>query len=490
MNTNDTAVVQRCTVHDTVRAGIQVDSYCTGTIDVLDNEVWATNSAHGSDYGDIRLYGQVIPDPHDDVPATVTIQGNLLRDSYNGVCVKSGQNISTRTVMVHWNNIVNHSNYGALNAGIGLLDATLNYWGDATGPYHSTNTGGLGDNVSDNVDFYPWVGGDPPWDVTLNLKEDGSAQIWDTAVFGEKIDASDGQDSYDVPKPGFPPSPYINGWFDADLSAPYNRLWKDYRHFPAENIWDLYVQADTNSGTTDVNISWDTAEIDNSEYGYVGLYDEAGTTFLADMTTATNYVLTGAIDNIPYHLKIKCRILGFHQVSIKTKWNLISISCYENMPKNNIIIRNNSIEYNWTTAVNEGIILDYIYKWNTTTGYDDTSTLEPGLGYWIWTYYDCELLIPSNAVGTGDITDMQQKWNIMGLPYITSLDKEDLIVHYNGTDYSWENATSNNNPTGGPIILGFIYGWDETNQIYILSDEFDPGCGYWMYAYYKCTLKK
>ena len=154
------------------------------------------------------------------------------------------------------------------------------------------------------------------------------------------------------------------------------------------------------------------------------------------------------------------------------------------------MVRNNSIEYNWTTAVSEGIILDYIYEWNTTTGYVGTSTLEPGLGYWMWAYYDCELLIPSNVVGTGDITDLELQWNIMGLPYETSLDKEDLIVHYDGDDYTWENATSSNNPTVGPIILGFIYGWDGTNQTYMLSDDFGPGYGYWMYAYYECTLKK
>ena len=169
---------------------------------------------------------------------------------------------------------------------------------------------------------------------------------------------------------------------------------------------------------------------------------------------------------------------------------MVSISCFENISKNNIVIRNNSIEYNWTSAVSQGIIIDYIYKWNSTIGYGDTAVLEPGIGFWIWAYYDCELLISSNAIGLGKIVDMEQKWNIMGLPYQTTLDKEDLIVEYDGSDYSWENATTNNNPTGGPIILGFIYGWDRDGQIYILSDEFNPGYGYWMYAYYQCILKQ
>ena len=38
------------------------------------------------------------------------------------------------------------------------LDAALNYWGHASGPYHAVeNPEGLGDNVTDKVDFSPWL---------------------------------------------------------------------------------------------------------------------------------------------------------------------------------------------------------------------------------------------------------------------------------------------------------------------------------------------
>ena len=40
------------------------------------------------------------------------------------------------------------------------VDARNNWWGDASGPYHPTlNSGGLGDEVSNNVDFDPWLKG-------------------------------------------------------------------------------------------------------------------------------------------------------------------------------------------------------------------------------------------------------------------------------------------------------------------------------------------
>ncbi len=36
------------------------------------------------------------------------------------------------------------------------VDATQNWWGDTSGPTHSSNIGGSGDAVSDNVDYDPW----------------------------------------------------------------------------------------------------------------------------------------------------------------------------------------------------------------------------------------------------------------------------------------------------------------------------------------------
>ena len=36
------------------------------------------------------------------------------------------------------------------------VDASFNWWGNASGPEHSSNTDGIGDEVSDYVDFSPW----------------------------------------------------------------------------------------------------------------------------------------------------------------------------------------------------------------------------------------------------------------------------------------------------------------------------------------------
>ena len=78
--------------------------------------------------------------------------------------------------------------------------------------------------------------------------------------------------------------------------------------------------------------------------------------------------------------------------------------------------------------------------------------------------------------------------NIVGLPDDEPVEKQNLTILYNGTTYSWENATTSNNEEGEPLILSFIYGWNTTSQNYVTIDTLQPGEGYWMYAYYNCTL--
>lgn len=55
--------------------------------------------------------------------------------------------------------IAGHTQYGVYNRSTSVIDATNNYWGDPSGPRHKDdNLDGLGDGVSDYVDFHPWTG--------------------------------------------------------------------------------------------------------------------------------------------------------------------------------------------------------------------------------------------------------------------------------------------------------------------------------------------
>ncbi len=93
---------------------------------------------------------------------SATITGNTI---YNNIAIDSGIHIAegviATNVHVNFNNIFGNSDtdsYGISNSGIGTLDAENNWWGDITGPYNPIlNPSGLGDEVSDNVDFIPWL---------------------------------------------------------------------------------------------------------------------------------------------------------------------------------------------------------------------------------------------------------------------------------------------------------------------------------------------
>ncbi|MBN1650542.1 MAG: T9SS type A sorting domain-containing protein, partial [Bacteroidales bacterium] len=69
------------------------------------------------------------------------------------------------------NNIINNTNYGVYNYDASVtVDATNNWWGDASGPYHAdTNPTGIGNGVSDHVLFNPWY--QSPVDLSTAIDE-------------------------------------------------------------------------------------------------------------------------------------------------------------------------------------------------------------------------------------------------------------------------------------------------------------------------------
>ena len=60
---------------------------------------------------------------------------------------------------VRFNDITGNTGYGVYSYGSSQpIEAVNNWWGNANGPYHPvTNPNGLGDTVSDNVDYAPWL---------------------------------------------------------------------------------------------------------------------------------------------------------------------------------------------------------------------------------------------------------------------------------------------------------------------------------------------
>ena len=84
------------------------------------------------------------------------ITRNWLSSNKEGISV-----VRTSSCWAHLNSIWESLSFGvnATDNPDGPFNATMNWWGNESGPYHPVkNAAGSGDNVSDNVDFDPWMG--------------------------------------------------------------------------------------------------------------------------------------------------------------------------------------------------------------------------------------------------------------------------------------------------------------------------------------------
>lgn len=180
---------------------------------------------------------------------------------------------------------------------------------------------------------------------------------------------------------------------------------------------------------------------------------------------------------------VTIEVKKLNHIDLQDGWNLISMPVGESIDKTDILVRYLGTDYTWTDAVVADIIADPTFGWNAGM-YTVESTLIPGDAYWMWSYQDCELLIPSNVEAGNHITNLAVAWNLVGIPYGTSLEKTQINVYYNGDLYTWEEAVN------AGIIVEHLYDWDRASQNYALTDTFMPGYGYWVYAYHGCALKK
>ena len=116
----------------------------------------------------------------------------------------------TSNLVVNFNNISSSTSYGFNNIGPNVIDARFNWWGDTTGPYHATtNPAGLGNAVSDNVNYSPWRVASFPGDID----NDGKVDSYDLFLFASAYNSKMGESRYN-----------LNADFDNDGNIDYDDL--------------------------------------------------------------------------------------------------------------------------------------------------------------------------------------------------------------------------------------------------------------------------
>jgi len=128
--------------------GIQ---FITGTIGNLENFVFKYGG--GVQAGNPTAFFGAINSMGGSVFIT---NGQLSSNGYAAI-----RNQMDGVVQVSNSSISGNPDLGVSNETGILMDAKNNWWGDSSGPKNITNLGGLGDGVSSNVDFIPWLNANP-----------------------------------------------------------------------------------------------------------------------------------------------------------------------------------------------------------------------------------------------------------------------------------------------------------------------------------------
>jgi len=116
--------------------------------DYGDHNTWTGNTFNSNVVAGIRLKENI---------TNLMLDDNSISGSPIGIDIATVITNITSWTVTH-NNIAGNTVFGVSNNGTGALNATLNWWGNATGPYHSTtNPSGTGCAVSDYVDYVPWL---------------------------------------------------------------------------------------------------------------------------------------------------------------------------------------------------------------------------------------------------------------------------------------------------------------------------------------------
>jgi len=109
--------------------------------------------------------------------ASPTITYSALKDNRYGLVANGASD-----PQINYSDIYDNTTLGIQNNSSNPLDAAYNWWGDDSGPTHSSNPGGTGQTISDNVEYVPFLTSGAYNPVAGDVSLNGGIQSYDASL--------------------------------------------------------------------------------------------------------------------------------------------------------------------------------------------------------------------------------------------------------------------------------------------------------------------
>ena len=161
------------------------------------------------------------------------------------------------------------------------------------------------------------------------------------------------------------------------------------------------------------------------------------------------------------------------QFQLTSGWNMISLPLITDPNPLNVF---SSLSGTW-----------YLYQWDPVSrsykGKDQIS-LQPGIGLWLRVQSPQSLTVQGTPFsGTEMRLSLSLGWNLVGYPFLSTLNWSDVRIGVGSNEYTLDQAASLG------VISPYLYWWNGTGYANVKDlGKFEAGKGYWIRALQSCTL--
>jgi parallel beta-helix repeat protein len=368
------------------------------------------NTIEGFSNQGIYVYGSTSP----------TITGNNLSNNLYGLYI-AGNNTGT----FQGNHYTGNASHGIYYPGTTSINAAYSSWGDPTGPYDPSddtgdggwyNTGGLGDLVSDHVNYQPWAQYAGQVRIVDN-RDSGTSHVgaWDRE---NGFDQSFGQDADVTRQDG----------------ANFTFMAGDVQGYTGVSLWWPHnAQAD---GAVPVEIYddvtlLDTVSVNQQENG--GQWHDLGAYLFSGTAAVVVVSSSDVLDTMADAVKLTAFSSGTSMYTFSPGWNLMTLAW---SPAGQLTAASLA-----TSAAGQSGSITRVQAWNGA-GWQTYSPgapfgdfdIDPLQGYFVFCQTGFTWEMEGAQIPCPLVHDIHSGWNLLGFPGATVDLASSLLDSIDGLD--------------------------------------------------------